>query len=305
VIFVSEDVAAVDDTLKLLRDKAYTCYQCGECTGICPVARITKDFRPRTFVQKTLHGKIEQITDKDAFWLCAGCYCCFGVCPQGVNPREVIDDLKSGAAAEGKAPLVVDEDKCIGCDNCEFVCPYGAIKVETGTMISRVDPEKCRLCGSCAAECPAQAITYVNFDDEAMRETIREALGAMTGDEPKIVSFLCNWCAYDGADTAQAGRTEYPGNAAVIRVMCSGRIDPIFVYEAFLSGADGVVVGACKAGECFYEIGNQNAGRRMKKVAAGLKEIGIDEARFKVEWIGPGEERFPDIIARFTEELKG
>ncbi|NOZ76342.1 MAG: hypothetical protein GXO65_01395, partial [Euryarchaeota archaeon] len=66
---MSDDVAAVDDKLKGLREAAYTCYQCGECTGICPVARLSPDFRPRTFVQKTLHGKIEQITDRDAFWL--------------------------------------------------------------------------------------------------------------------------------------------------------------------------------------------------------------------------------------------
>ncbi|MCE7738585.1 MAG: hydrogenase iron-sulfur subunit, partial [Candidatus Heimdallarchaeota archaeon] len=94
--------------------------------------------------------------------------------------------------------------------------------------------------------------------------------------EPNIIGFLCNWCAYAGADLAGTSRIKYPPNIKIIRVMCSGRIDPVFVLESFRKGADGVLIGACHFGECHYKSGNYKASRRIKLTKKFLEEMGIN-----------------------------
>jgi F420-non-reducing hydrogenase iron-sulfur subunit len=120
-----------------------------------------------------------------------------------------------------------------------------------------------------------------------------------------IVAFLCNWCSYAGADLAGVSRFQYPPSIKVIRVMCSGRVDPVYVLRAFELGADGVLVGGCHIGDCHYINGNELAEIRMKKTRELLKWIGINPRRLRLEWISASEGiKFANVVSEFTKELE-
>ena len=107
--------------------------------------------------------------------------------------------------------------------------------------------------------------------------------------EPRIVAFFCNWCTYTAADLAGVSRLRHAPNARIIRVMCSGRLDPQFVLDAFSRGADGVLVGGCHPGDCHYMEGNYKALRRVRLLQRMMKDMGIHEDRFRLEWISASE----------------
>jgi F420-non-reducing hydrogenase iron-sulfur subunit len=124
--------------------------------------------------------------------------------------------------------------------------------------------------------------------------------------EPKIIGFLCNWCSYAGADLAGVSRIQYPSNIRVIRVMCSGRVDPVIVLEMFADGADGVLVMGCHPGECHYLEGNLYAERRIKMLKRFITCTGLEPERLRLEWVSAAEgSRFADIVTDFTNQLKG
>jgi F420-non-reducing hydrogenase iron-sulfur subunit len=123
--------------------------------------------------------------------------------------------------------------------------------------------------------------------------------------EPRIVAFLCNWCAYTGADLAGTSRIQYPPNVRAIRVMCTGGVDPIYVIKALLEGADGVLIGGCHPGDCHYQSGNLKARRRMVILRSILEELGLDPDRVWLRWISASEGKlFADTIAAMVEALK-
>lgn len=123
--------------------------------------------------------------------------------------------------------------------------------------------------------------------------------------EPKIVSFLCNWCSYAGADLAGTSRIEYPQNIRIIRVPCSGRVDPLFVVKAFLDGADGVMVLGCHPGDCHYQQGNYYAQRRYAIMHKLLDFVGIEDERLEVDWVSASEgKRFADVVTDFTNQVR-
>ena len=123
--------------------------------------------------------------------------------------------------------------------------------------------------------------------------------------EPKIVAFLCNWCAYAGADLAGVSRLKYPANIVPIRVLCSGRIDPEFILHAFRNGADGVFIGGWHPGDCHYIKGNYHARRRILLTKKLLKEMGINEKRLRLEWVSATEGRkFANVVSQFVEEIR-
>lgn len=124
------------------------------------------------------------------------------------------------------------------------------------------------------------------------------------GFEPKIVGFLCNWCSYAGADLAGVSRFQYPPNVRVIRVMCSGRIDPVLVLEALICKADGVLIGGCHLGDCHYISGNYQAERKFKIAQRLVKEAGLEPERVRLEWVSASEgKRFAEVIQEFTEQI--
>ena len=124
--------------------------------------------------------------------------------------------------------------------------------------------------------------------------------------EPRIIGFLCNWCTYTGADTAGISRMAQPANVDVIRVMCTGRIDPVFVLKAFAEGADGVIISGCHPpNDCHYQEGNYKTFRRMPLLAALLAQYGIAEGRFHWGWISGAEApQWAQLVRDFTEQVR-
>jgi len=127
----------------------------------------------------------------------------------------------------------------------------------------------------------------------------------MEGFEPKILGFLCNWCSYAGADLAGVSRFQYPPNMRVIRVMCSARVDPIYVMKALLGSVDGVLIGGCHPGDCHYIDGNYYARRRVAMLKKLLEILGLEPERVRLEWISASEGTiFAETVRDFTETIK-
>ncbi len=127
----------------------------------------------------------------------------------------------------------------------------------------------------------------------------------MSGFEPRIVGFLCNWCSYAGADKAGLAQKPYPANISLVRVMCSGRVEPEFVLEAFNNGADGVIVLACHPGDCHYKEGNIRALGRHEVVVRLLEQLGIDKERFSLHYVSASEgDRFVRLVKDMSDHLK-
>lgn len=126
------------------------------------------------------------------------------------------------------------------------------------------------------------------------------------GFEPTIIGFLCNWCAYAGADLAGVSRIQYPPNIRIIRVMCSGRVDPAFILEALKDGADGVLVAGCHLpSDCHYISGNFKALRRITLLKKVLPEFGIEPQRLRLEWVSASEgDKFAAVVKDMVAQIK-
>ena len=123
--------------------------------------------------------------------------------------------------------------------------------------------------------------------------------------EPRIIGFFCNWCTYAGADLAGTSRIQYPPNIRVIRLMCSGALDPVYVIKALLEGADGVLIGGCHPGDCHYQSGNYKARRRVAILQSILQQMGFEPERVWLRWISASEGRyFADIVTEMVAKLR-
>lgn len=132
----------------------------------------------------------------------------------------------------------------------------------------------------------------------------REKEKNVVQDQPRIVGFLCNWCSYAGADKAGTAQIAYPANLQIIRVMCSGRVDPQFVIQAFKQGADGVLILACHPGDCHYKEGNLRAVQRHALLIKVLEQLGIKRGRCRFDHVSAVEgEKFVRIITEMVDEL--
>lgn len=122
---------------------------------------------------------------------------------------------------------------------------------------------------------------------------------------PEIIGFLCKWCSSAGADLAGVSRLKMPASLIPIRVMCSSRVDPVFVLKAFLKGADGVLVAGCHPGDCHYQTGNYYTRRRFALTKKIFEELGLDSNRIRLSWISASEgQRFVNVVTEFTSNLK-
>ncbi|HEX9122320.1 MAG TPA: hydrogenase iron-sulfur subunit [Actinomycetota bacterium] len=144
-----------------------------------------------------------------------------------------------------------------------------------------------------------------------MSEVLREPAGSVGTTatpepfEPRIVAFFCNWCTYTAADLAGISRMQYAPNVRVIRLMCSGRLDPQFVVAALREGADGVLIGGCHPGDCHYQEGNYNALRRFELLKLMLRDFGIEDERVRLEWISASEgDRVQKVCNEMTEQVR-
>jgi len=143
----------------------------------------------------------------------------------------------------------------------------------------------------------------MNASPESLKGEPDPALAAEF--EPRIIGFLCNWCSYAGADRAGLSQTPYPPNVNIIRVMCTGRIEPLFIMKAFQGGADGVIVLACHPGDCHYKEGNLRAAQRHALLARVLEQMGIERDRCRFDYVSAGEgEKYVQLITEMVDSVK-
>ncbi|MFA6133514.1 MAG: hydrogenase iron-sulfur subunit [Phycisphaerae bacterium] len=123
--------------------------------------------------------------------------------------------------------------------------------------------------------------------------------------EPRIVAFLCNWCSYAGADLAGVSRLQYPANVRVIRVPCSGRVNPMYIVKALQLGVDGVLVSGCHPGDCHYISGNLVARRKFVMLKSFLEYLGLEPGRVQFSWVSASEGgRFADLITKVSDDIR-
>jgi F420-non-reducing hydrogenase iron-sulfur subunit len=140
---------------------------------------------------------------------------------------------------------------------------------------------------------------------EIKKEKIPEEVTGEKMFEPKIIAFLCNWCSYAGADLAGVSRYQYPTNTRTVRVMCSSRVDPTLIFDMFIHGADGVLVGGCHLGDCHYITGNYYTEKKIKLAKKLLEKAGFETQRLRLEWVSASEgERYSKVVADFVNEIK-
>jgi len=216
------------------------------------------------------------------------------------SPKDVRESVTQASAASSRASILLSQGRfaveaitamvfdqdCTKCGRCAGVCPFGAIKWKK-KQVPQIIGAACAGCGTCAAECRFGAIGMRHFSDQA----IYAQIDAMLENEPenKIVTFACNWCSYAGADTAGVSRMQYPPNARLIRIMCSGRVSPEFVWYAFQKGASIVLVSGCHYADCHYIDANRSTVRRVDGIWAGLEKSGIRPDRLQLEWCSAAE----------------
>jgi len=217
-------------------------------------------------------------------------------------PKDIKDSVTQGSAAAARAirlmhkgeittePITSEiiEELCKCCGKCAEVCPYNAITVDVKKKIpASVNAAACAGCGTCAAECPFDAIIMNHFTDDQINNQVDELLAENPAD--KILAFACNWCSYAGADYAGVSRLQYPPNARIIRVMCSGRVDEKFIWNGFLHGAPVILVSGCHIGDCHYIDANHWTVKRIDKIHKKMEKLGIRKERLRLEWVSAAE----------------
>jgi len=230
------------------------------------------------------------------------------------SPKDVRESVTQASAAASRAGIlinkdrlsveaitaIVDEDLCKRCGLCAAVCPFSAIQWQK-KEVARITTAACAGCGTCAAECKYGAIHMRHFSDQS----IYAQIDAVLEDEPQssIVAFACNWCSYAGADTAGVSRLPYPPNARIIRTMCSGRVNPEFVWYAFKKGAPVVLVSGCHYVDCHYIDANRATTQRVDGLWDGMEKAGIRPDRLMLEWCSAAEgTRWQEIMVRVEQK---
>jgi coenzyme F420-reducing hydrogenase delta subunit/Pyruvate/2-oxoacid:ferredoxin oxidoreductase delta subunit len=196
----------------------------------------------------------------------------------------------------------VDEDLCGGCASCVKTCAFGACSLDPVTHFSHVDLRRCRGCGKCVVSCPVGARDIVNSPHHYLVEAIKE-LSRTQVEGDKVLGFLCGGCGYPAADDAARAIAErgtgYPASFLPLRIPCGGRLDTLYVLEAFKQGFDGVAVFRCREGHCHNLIGNLDMDRRINLLRTVLRSRRLDDSRLRIVDISPFEGK------HFVDELEG
>ncbi|RLI43206.1 CoB--CoM heterodisulfide reductase iron-sulfur subunit A family protein [Candidatus Bathyarchaeota archaeon] len=244
------------------------------------------------------------------------------ICGAAQGPKSVTESISQAYAASIKASIPmaartvkteavkasVDTDICVGCGACAVSCIFNAIDLSSFSQ-PKIIEANCKGCGVCAAECPMGAMQLLHFKDQQIIAAIEALLKPKKlkvkpekgNFEPVILCFACNKCA--APDLAGFSRIRYPPNIRILGVPCSGRVDMLHIFRAFINGADGVIVTGCPVGHCRYVDGNIKAKNRVVVMKESLKAIGIKPERFEIAFtLGP--QKFAKTMTEFVERIK-
>jgi len=248
------------------------------------------------------------------------------VCGTAQGPKDIAESIAQAHAAASHAvnPMrketvsteaitsSVDPESCIGCGFCAWVCPFGAVEMitdERGRWVSSINAALCKGCGACAAGCPTLAIRTQHFTEDQTLAQIKAAFPEPSAPgpdfQPRVLAFTCNWCSYAGADLAGVSRFQYPPNVRIIRLMCSARIDPLYVLEAFRHNADAVLMSGCHIGDCHYISANLMTEARFFALKDYLADLGMDPERLQLAWISAAEgEKWAEAVKNIVETAR-
>jgi len=230
------------------------------------------------------------------------------------SPKDIKDSVTQASAAAARAGILMAKgkvtvealtprvlaEKCKACGLCAKVCPYNSIVVDSKLKRTEVIEAACAGCGTCGAECPFEALTMRHFTDDQIFAQV-DAATEHDADK-KIIAFCCNWCSYAGADFAGVSRMQYPTNVRIIRTMCSGRVAPKFVEQAFERGAAAVLVAGCHLGDCHYINANFQTQKRVERLWKRMEGLGLNKDRLQLAWISAAEgERFASKIKEMQD----
>jgi heterodisulfide reductase subunit A len=224
------------------------------------------------------------------------------VCQAGATASRAGALLNAGRIKIEALTSRIDEAACMKCGQCAAVCPYGAITWKKGEVAAVVEAA-CAGCGACGATCQYGAITMRHFTDDQIMAQIRAVLANKPQD--KVFAFACNWCSYAGGDMAGISRIQYPATNRVVRTMCSARVAPEMVLEAFRCGAPVVLVSGCHYADCHYINANRQTVKRVQKLWDQLEKAGGRPERLQLEWISAAEgQKFAKVMKQMEELRK-
>ena len=292
------------------------CIRCGYCYELCPLFKSNnwESDTPRgklLLIYGMITGEVEPTKEiADKIFQCFYCKNCSDNCSAGVPVTDILSDaradlIEQGFEVEGTV-VKIDEDLCSVCGVCVPLCKYEALSIEPDGKDKEkivVDKVECRGCGLCVSACPSGAISQKEGCEITLPELHEKVKEIIKQHGKKLVVFACNWSMFPGMQLSESPtlvKTSY----GVIVSMCSGRVAPELVLNAFEEGAWGVMVAGCPPEECDHD-GNYKTRRRLALLKNVLKELNIDSKRIKLEWFSTGESaKLQNTINDFVKELE-
>jgi len=292
------------------------CIRCGYCYELCPLFKSNnwESDTPRgklLLIHGMITGQIEPNQEMvDKIFQCFYCKNCSDNCSAGVPVTEILTDaradlIEKGFDVEGTI-IKIDEDLCSVCGICVSLCKYDALSIEPDGKDKEkivVDKIECRGCGLCLSACPSGAITQRDGCEITLPELHEKVKETIKQDGKKLVVFACNWSMFPGLQLSESPilvKTPY----GIIVSMCSGRVAPELILNAFEEGAWGVMVAGCPPEECDHD-GNYKTRRRLVLLKNVLKELNINPKRIKLEWFSTGESaKLSKAIDEYIKEIE-
>ncbi len=263
------------------------------------------DLGPRNFIQENNVHRFPVRSNREGIFVVGGSRDVSSLpdtfADVGNVALEVTRFLDGGRKTVPEHMGIVDREKCCFCLTCYRCCPHGAITWEDKPVISSI---ACQGCGICASECPQDAIQIVSFEDDTIKHTIKSQL-AQASQGPAIIAFCCENSSFEAGHMAQAFNRDLPGGLNMVKVPCAGKVDLDYIFTAFLSGADGVMVLSCHPGNCKSVRGNTFASWRVDNAYRMLENAGMSRERLLYSTLASNMDvEFSELAASLEAKLQ-